>query len=388
MARDFGCHHRNSQRSVPASGTIDRGGPHLLSYFDAKTRIIAAVAVSASVATLLLRLGGAPGVAVFVVSAIGLAGLAALVGVGTEQLSHRLGPKATGVLQSGLGNLPEFFIGIFALRAGLLDVVRAALIGSILANTLLVLGLAFLAGGLRHGTQKFGTDQTKMMATLLVLAAAAIAIPTIATSAGGPDYGHDVELSVVVAIVLLVVFAASVPFAIGKGSSGVATATAETGATVWPLPLAATTLLIAAVAAAFVSDWFVEALKPAMGSLGMSESFAGLVVVAIAGNAVENVVGVQAMLADKADLAISVILNSSLQVALALAPILMLASLVMGGATLTLVVSPLLVAALTLTALLAALVVIDGESTWLEGVALIGLYVILAASVWWGPPIG
>ena len=360
----------------------------MLSYFDLKTRIIASVAVGASVAALLLRLGGAPGVAVFVVSAIGLAGLAALVGVGTEQLSHRLGPKATGVLQSGLGNLPEFFIGVFALRAGLLDVVRAALVGSILANTLLVLGLAFLAGGLRHGRQKFGADQTKMMATLLVLAAAAIAIPTIATSAGGPDYGHDVELSVVVAIVLLVVFAASVPFAIGKGSSGAATATAETGATVWPMPLAATTLLIAAVAAAFVSDWFVEALKPAMGSLGMSESFAGLVVVAIAGNAVENVVGVQAMLADKADLAISVILNSSLQVALALAPILVLVSLVMGGATLTLVVSPLLVAALTLTALLAALVVIDGESTWLEGVALIGLYVILAASVWWGPPIG
>ena len=125
----------------------------MLSYFDAKTRIIGSVAVAASVAALLLRLGGAPGVAVFVVSAIGLAGLAALVGVGTEQLSHRLGPKATGVLQSGLGNLPEFFIGVFALRAGLLDVVRAALVGSILANTLLVLGLAFVAGGLRHGTQ-------------------------------------------------------------------------------------------------------------------------------------------------------------------------------------------------------------------------------------------
>ena len=119
----------------------------------------------------------------------------------------------------------------------------------------------------------------------------------------------------------------------------------------------------------------------------MSEAFAGLVVVAIAGNAVENVVGIQAMLADKGDLAISVILNSSLQVALALTPVLVLASLFLGGATLTLVVSPLLVAALALTAFLAALVVIDGESTWLEGVALIGLYVILAASVWWGQPI-
>lgn len=360
----------------------------MLSYFETRTRIIIAVAVGASLAALLLRIGGAAGVAIFGASAVGLAGLAALVGEGTQQLAHRLGPKATGVVQSALGNLPEFFIGIFALRAGLLDVVRAALIGSILANTLLVLGLAFLLGGLRYGPQKFGKDQTKMMATLLVLAAAAIAIPTIATAPGGPDRGHDAELSVVVSIVLLVVFAASIPFSIGNGPGIGPLEGTDRSEPAWPLALAAGTLLAAGVGAAFVSDWFVDALKPAMSSLGMSESFAGLVVVAIAGNAVENVVGVQAMLADKADLAISVILNSSLQVALALAPVLVLVSLVMGGATLTLVVSPLLVAALALTAVLAALVVIDGESTWLEGLALMGLYVILAASVWWGPPIG
>jgi Ca2+:H+ antiporter len=359
----------------------------LLSYFETRTRIITLVAAGASLTALLLRVAGAAGVVTFVASAVGLAGLAALVGEGTEQLSHRLGPKATGVLQSALGNLPEFFIGIFALRAGLLDVVRAALVGSILANTLLVLGLAFVAGGLRHGAQKFGTDQTKMMSTLLVLAAAAIAIPTIATSPGGPAHGHETELSVFVSIVLLVVFAASVPFAVGKASPvGPPEAAAREHA--WPPVLAVATLLAAGVGAAFVSDWFVDALKPAMSSLGMSETFAGLVVVAIAGNAVENVVGVQAMLADKGDLAISVILNSSLQVALALAPVLVLVSLFMGGATLTLVVSPLLVAALALTAVLSAVVVIDGESTWLEGVALIGLYAILAASVWWGHPIG
>ncbi|HEX7591936.1 MAG TPA: calcium/proton exchanger [Candidatus Limnocylindrales bacterium] len=360
----------------------------MLSYFETRTRIIALVAVGASVAALLLRVGGAGGVAIFAASAVGLAGLAAMVGEGTEQLAHRLGPKATGVLQSALGNLPEFFIGIFALKAGLLDVVRAALVGSILANSLLVLGLAFLAGGLRHGTQKFGTDQTKMMATLLVLAAAAIAIPTIATSPGGPAQGHEVELSVIVSIVLLAVFAASIPFSIGKGPVVGSPEVAGQREATWPLAVAAAMLLVSAVAAAFVSDWFVDALKPAMSTLGMSETFAGLVVVAIAGNAVENVVGVQAMLANKGDLAISVILNSSLQVALALVPVLVLTSLVIGGATLTLVVAPLLVAALALTAILAAFVVIDGESTWLEGVALIGLYVILAASVWWGRPIG
>jgi Ca2+:H+ antiporter len=359
----------------------------VLSYFETRTRIIALVAVGASMAALLLRAGGASGVAIFTASAIGLAGLAALVGEGTEQLSHRLGPRATGVVQSALGNLPEFFIGIFALRAGLLDVVRAALVGSILANTLLVLGLAFLLGGLRHGPQKFGTDQTKVLSTLLVLAAAAIAIPTIATAPGGPAHGHETELSVIVALVLLVVFAGSLPFSIASGPGAAPADGDEPSEPKWPLALAVAILVAAGVGAAFVSDWFVESLKPAMSSLGMSESFAGLVVVAIAGNAVENVVGVQAMLKDKGDLAISVILNSSLQVALALVPVLVLVSLVMGGATLTLVVSPLLVAALALTAILCALVVIDGESTWLEGLALIGLYAILAASVWWGAPI-
>jgi Ca2+:H+ antiporter len=345
------------------------------------------VAIGASLAALALLVIGAQGVPVFAASAVGLAGLAAMVGEGTEQLGRRLGPRATGVLQSALGNLPEFFIGIFALRAGLLDVVRAALVGSILANTLLVLGLAFLLGGLRHGPQRFGADQTRLISTLLVLAVAALAIPTIATAPGGPAHGHETELSVVVSIVLLVVFAASIPSAIGKGSAVGAVEERPSSRPAWPISLALGTLVMAGVGAAFVSDWFVGALRPAMSSLGMSEAFAGLVVVAIAGNAVENLVGVQAMLANKGDLAISVILNSSLQVALALAPILVLASLFLGGATLTLVVSPLLVAALALTALLAAFVVIDGESTWLEGTALIGLYVILAASVWWGQPI-
>jgi Ca2+:H+ antiporter len=194
-------------------------------------------------------------------------------------------------------------------------------------------------------------------------------------------------LSVFTSIVLIVVFAASTRFSIISGPAvGTSEATADRDRA-WPMALATGTLLGASVAAAFVSDWFVEALRPAMGSLGMSETFAGFVVVAIAGNAVENVVGIQAMLADKGDLAISVILNSSLQVALALAPALVILSLFIGGAPLSLVVSPLLVAAMALATLLAALVVIDGESTSLEGIALIGLYLILAASLWWGQPI-
>ena len=356
-----------------------------------RTLILAAVAGVATVITVVLEAIGADSVAVFAIAAIALAGLAGMVGEGTNQLGRHLGTGATGVLQSALGNLPELFVSIFALQAGLVAVVQAALIGSILANTLLILGLAFLFGGLRHGRQRFRAGQTRMMALLLVLAVAAMAIPVLATAPGAPDQGHARDLSVIVSLVLLVVFAASVPFFLRQGAvDGAPDAEAvEAGeGSAWPIWMAIGTLLVAGVAAAFVSDWFVQALRPAMAALGMSEAFAGLVVVAIAGNAVENVVGVQAAMRNQPDLAVSLILNSSLQVALALTPALVLLSLVIGAAPLTLVVAPLLVGALALSVVLAALVVIDGESTWLEGVALVGLYLIIAASVWWGPAIG
>jgi Ca2+:H+ antiporter len=356
--------------------------------FSRRTWIVVVVAVLATVIAGLLQITLGAGVVVFAVSAVALGGLAGTVGEGTDQLGQRLGPGATGVLQSALGNLPELFIGFFALREGLVEVVKAALVGSILANSLLVLGIAFLLGGLRHGTQTFGSGPTRMISVLLILAVSAMSIPALATAPGAPDAGHAVELSVVVAVVLLVVFIASIPFSVrgGPGASAQAIAT-ESDEVAWSLPLTLGVVAGAAIGAAFVSDWFVASLRPAMASLGMSEAFAGLVVVAIAGNAVENVVGVQMALRNKVDLAISLVLNSSLQVALALTPALVLLSVVLGGTALTLVLSPLLIASLALAAILGALIVIDGESTWLEGAALIGLYVIIAASVWWGHPI-
>jgi Ca2+:H+ antiporter len=354
--------------------------------FSTRDKIIVSVAAVASLLTLLLRSFGANSVLVFLVSAVALAALASMVGNGTDQIAHYLGPGATGVLQSALGNLPELFISIFALRAGLAVVVQTALVGSILANSLLVLGLAFLAGGLKHGVQTFGTTQTRMISMLLLLSVAALSIPAIATAPGRPDAGHQEGLSLVVAVILLLVFAASIPFSL-KGGPG-ASEKEITFEPPWPLSLAVGSLFCAAVGAAFVSDWFVDALRPAMASLGLSQGFVGIVIVAIAGNAVENAVGVQLALRNDMDLALSLILNASLQVALALTPALVILSRFAGGAHLTLVLSPLLIAALALSAILCAFIVDDGESTWLEGVALIGLYLIIAASFWWGPPVG
>ena len=347
--------------------------------------IVAVVAIATTILAFALNGLGASQTIVFIVSGVALAGLAVLIGQGTDELGQRFGPATTGILQSALGNLPELFISIFALRAGLVVVVQTALIGSILANLLLVLGLAFLIGGLRHGTQTFHAPAVRTMATLLLLAVAALAIPTLATAPGEPDAGHEIDLSVIVSIVLLVVFAASIPFSL-RGGRGMSVEL-EASVSAWPLPLALGVLAVGAVGAALTSDLFVEALKPTMASLGLSEAFVGLVIVAIAGNAVENLVGIQAAAANKTDLATSLILNSSLQVAIALTPALVLISLVIGGGALTLVLSPLLLGAVFLAALLAAVIVFDGESTWLEGLALLGLYLIIAASVWYGPPI-
>lgn len=355
-----------------------------------KVLITAAIAGLATLLTLVLKTAGADSVIVFIVSAVALAGLASLVGDGTEQLGHRMGAGATGVLQSALGNLPELFISIFALQQGLILVVQTALIGSILANSLLVLGLAFFFGGLKNGVQKFGTTPTRMVSMLLLLAVAALTIPTLATAPGAPDAGHAQDLSLVCSVILLLVFAASIPFSLKGGPGASSLPDEEATGPLWPVPLALGLLAVAGVLAALVSDWFVEALRPAMKTLGISEAFAGLVIVAIAGNAVENMVGVQMAIRNKVDLAISLILNSSLQVALALTPALVIISQFISNPTnthLTLVLPVLLIAALAVTAVLGELIVYDGESTWLEGLALIGLYIIIAGSVWWGPTI-
>jgi Ca2+:H+ antiporter len=338
----------------------------------------------------------------FLVAAVALALLATLVGHAVDALGDRLGAGATGVLQSALGNLPELFVCIFSLRAGLYDVVRAALVGSVLANVLLVLGLAFVVGGLRHGTQQFGKGRARTISLLLVLAVFAWLIPSLTAALHTPAEGHEWGLSVVTAVLLLALFGLSLPAAVAKddgeddgdGTTGAgrtvaggdtadrAVADAEHVAQ-WPLALAIGVLAAAGVGAAFVSEWFVAALTPAMDAVGLSQAFAGLVVVAIAGNAVENVVGIQLAARNQADYALSVILQSPLQIALVLAPVLVLVAPLV-GATFTLVLSPLLIAVLVLAALVAVLVVNDGESTWFEGATLLVLYVLIAAAFWWG----
>ena len=341
------------------------------------------VAIVISIFTAALTLTHANAVLTFVVSAIALAILATVVGEATEQLGNYMGPGATGIVQSAIGNLPELFVSFFALQAGLVTVVQSALVGSILANSLLVLGLAFFLGGRKNGTQKFKSETPRAIAILMVLAVSALVVPTLAHSMHTPAAAHEESLSIASAVVLLIVFFASIPFSLQSGTSETVHPK-DHNERPWSMARIIAVLAIAGISAALVSDWFVKALEPAIATLGISQAFAGLVIVAIAGNAVENVVGIQLALKNKADYAISVILNSSLQVALALTPILVLLSFFFTPVALTLVLPPLLVVSLALTAVLSALIVYDGESNWLEGLALIGLYVMIAISFWWG----
>jgi Ca2+:H+ antiporter len=356
--------------------------------------LIAAAALAAAAAgvTHYAKLGG--DIAPFVVAAIALALLASLVARSVEALGSWLGSGATGVVQSALGNLPELFVVLFALKKHLYDVATATIVGSILANVLLVLGLAFLFGGIKHGRQRFGSDTARTLSMLLALSVAAMLVPSLTAALGSRATHaalHERDLSIVVSILLLGLFVASLPSAIKrqKGAESIAQPgeSVESGDSAgghsWPLGVALVMLAATGVGAAFVSDWFVAALEPAMGSLGITHAFAGLVIVAIAGNAVENVVGIQFAVKNKSDFALSVILQSPLQVALVVAPTLVLLSPLV-GASFTLVLSPLLIAVLIMAVVIAVLVVLDGESNWLEGATLIVLYAIIATAFWWG----
>jgi Ca2+:H+ antiporter len=315
----------------------------------------------------------APAVPTFAVCALALAGLAWIVSFGTEQVGERLGPAVTGLLQSTLGNLPEFFVVVFALSKGETVVAQTSLIGSILANGLLVLGLVLVVGARQanDGVMRFSTGLPRDTATLLLLASSIIVILGLSLASGDKASHHVKVISDIGAGCILAVYVAWViPYVRSAGGNVQAKPRV-------PLPFAATLLAVGGVGSAFVSDWFISALDPAVKSLGISKAFAGLVIVAIAGNAVENAAGLVLAHKGQADLAISVVKNSVAQVAAFLFPALVLVSL-MFATPLTFVLAPVYIGAIILTAILIAQVSGDGEATAFEGWALVAVYVIIA----------
>lgn len=350
----------------------------------------------------------------FALATLALAGLAWVVSFATEQLGERFGPGLTGMLQSTLGNLPELFVVVFALQKGELLVAQTAIVGSVLANALLVLGLVIVVGARRapDGVMRFSKRLPRDTATLLLLAVFIIVLLALSLGSHDPASHHVKAISAVGAVCLLLVYAAwAIPYlradaaggeertaparsgAAAKPARNAAApaaggssepAAGEAGATAaeepLPLPLALTLALLLAGggASAFVSDWFVGGLAPAISQLHVSQAFAGLVIVAIAGNAVENAAGLVLANKGRSDLAISVVKNSVAQIAAFLFPVLVLISMAL-STTLTFALAPVYVGALALTALALWQITGDGEALAFEGWALVALYVILGA---------
>jgi Ca2+:H+ antiporter len=320
-------------------------------------------------------------VATFVVAALALAGLAWVVGLGTESVGARFGPAVTGVLQSTLGNLPELFIVLFALSAGEIVVAQTSILGSLFANGLLVLGLSIVAGASRaeDGIMRFSPRLPNDTAVLSLLASFLIVLLGVSDRIGDRASRHEVAISAVGAVVLLLIYAAWLLDYLRSDTA--AEPAVEQGAHHLPFRRALVLLAVAGVGAAFVSDWFVSALDPAVEQLGISKAFTGLVIVGIAGNAVENVVGITLAAKGHADLAVSVVKNSVAQIAAFLFPALVLLSLLF-STRLTFVVNPVLTGALALGAIAVWAITGDGRTPAFEGWALAGFYVILATLVW------
>jgi Ca2+:H+ antiporter len=321
----------------------------------------------------------APAVLAFAVAAAALAGLAWIVSFATEQVGERYGPAATGVLQSTLGNLPELFVVVFALSQGELVVAQFSIIGSIFANALLVLGAVIVVGAYASPDRcmRFAPRLPNDTATLLLLASFIIVLVAISDASHDRASSHTGAISAIASALLLSVYAVWVVGYVRSQSAAEREQWSDRPTPATPLRTAIVMLALAAAGAALVSDWFVSALRPTIDALGISAQFAGLVIVAIAGNAVENVAGVVLAAKGQSDLAISVVKNSVAQIAAFLFPLLVLISLAFAH-QLTFGMPPVYVGALLLTAIAIWQVTSDGNATAFEGWALIATYGVLA----------
>ena len=347
--------------------------------------------VLAVIPAVVLKLGGAADVLVFIGCGVALVPLAGLLGSATEGLTARFGAAVGGFLNATFGNAAELIIALTVLRHGaeLHPVVKATVTGSIIGNLLLVLGLAVVAGGVRHRTLTFDRGSAGVGATLLAIASAGLMIPTLffPLFRGNPDGSRLsplVRLSSEIAAVLIAVYLLSLLYTFHTRRqphecTDRPARRVQPGEGLWGPWVSLAVLAVATAGVAVVSEWFVESIRPAARTLGMNDMFVGVIVVAVVGNAAEHYTAVAMAWRNQMDVAVQIAVGSSIQVALFVAPVLVFASFVLGdGRPLTLHFTELEVAALALSVGVVSLVSHDGEANWLEGAMLIALYAILA----------
>jgi Ca2+:H+ antiporter len=338
---------------------------------------------------------------IFLTACLAIVPLAWLMGRATEYLSERVGVGVGGLLNATFGNACELIIAIAALRAGLIDVVKASITGSIIGNILLVLGGSMLAGGMRYQTQTFNRTAATTSATLLALAAISLCVPAVfhLTAARGGNH-NDERLALVISIVQFLTYLGSLYFSLKTHKhlyefSGeeetcsvnqadhpderAASPPQEKEETAWSVNKSITVLLVATVAVAVLSEYLVHAVEGAATSFGMSRLFIGVVLVAIVGNAAEHSTAISMALKNKMDLSINIALGSGAQIALFVAPVIVFASFIMGK-PMNLCFSEVEVLAVVVSVIILSFVATDGECNWLEGVQLLAVYAILAAA--------
>jgi Ca2+:H+ antiporter len=326
--------------------------------------------------------------AIFLVSGLGILPLAAWMGRATEHLAERMGEGVGGLLNATFGNAAELIIAVAALRSGLYDVVKASIAGSIVGNILLVLGAAMMAGGLVHREQSYNPQGARVQATMLTLAAITLILPAAYRAALGEQAGPGlVPLSVSISIVLLVVYALFLAFSLGTHSALFkGTKVDEQGhPEPWSVRRAALVLALSTVGIAWMSELLVGSIQPAAKALGLGSAFVGVFVVAILGNAAEHATAISVAMKNRMDLALSIAIGSSVQVALFVAPVLVLLRLVLGPRPMDLAFPAGLVLIVLLSVLITGQVAGDGRSDWLKGIQLLAVYAVLGLTFFFFP---
>ncbi len=334
---------------------------------------------------ILCRILHAPEWTIFAASALSLLPLAVWIGLGTEHAAARLGSSLGGLLNATFGNAAELIITLFALRRGLTDLVKASITGSIIGNTLLILGLSALVGGVKHGTQRFDVKTTGRHAAMMILAVSAMTLPAVFATVEKSAFIRE-EVSVGVSILLLATYAAYIFYSYFSRE-----ARAENASRVhpppagkhWSLARSLGVLGAAVVGTAVASELLVHAVEPVSKSLGLSQFFVGLVVIPIVGNVSEHYGAITFARRNQMDLSISIAANSSTQIAVFVAPFLVLASLLFHP--MDLIFQPIELVTLFASTAIFAYVSLDGETNWLEGVQLLALYLIASVSFYFLP---
>ena len=325
---------------------------------------------------------------VFVSAGLAIIPLAGLLGRATEHLTTHVGAGIGALLNASLGNAAELVIALVALREGLHDVVKASLTGSILGNILLVLGVSMFAGGLKFERQKFNQTAAGMGASLLLLAAAGLIIPSLFHfTAADRGVAVERELSLTISFVLFAIYAASLLFTLKTHRhlfAGEAHDASDLGEQPWTRGASITVLTVVACLVALMSEMLIGALEPASQQLGLTQVFVGVIIVALVGNAAEHSTAVMVAVKNKMALAFGIAVGSSLQIALLVAPLLVFASYLF-GTPLDLIFTPFEVAAVAISVLIVGFVAMDGESNWMEGVMLVGVYLMLAIAFFFLP---